>query len=383
MRFFGISGTKMVSARVALYGGLIFLITFFLAVPWASSAQTTNAELSSIVKQIQEAIVRGATEEEIALLQKKLVNAQISQSVEVKITPEYPGPNEDVTVEIISYQTDLQRAKITWESGGKTLATGFGVIKQTIRTKNAGVRTTLAISISTHEGLFISKNVSVTPIELEMHWETSSYTPPFYRGKALPSPKSEIKIVALPNFIDTNKNTVSEKNLVYIWRAQNGTILNQGYGKSYAYTPAPDGIGFERPIDVDVSSLNNTLRSKKRFYIKAFSPLVQFYEDNPLLGVMYDHALLQEVVLLNDEIALRGEPFFFSQTHKNTGKLVYQWAQNGKSIANESGSSIILRKESPSEGSSRINLSVKNSENIFENASRSFMMRYSKTESLF
>lgn len=387
MRFFGISNTKMVSLRIALCGGVVFLVAFFLGAPVIGFAQSSNTELANIVKQIQEAIMRGASEEEIVELQKKLFNAQISQSVEIKITPEYPGPNEDVAVEIISYQTDLQRAKITWESGGKVLATGFGVIKQVIRTKNVGEKISLTVTIKTHEGLYITKNVSILPLDLEMHWEASTYTPPFYRGKALPSPKSEMKVVALPNFTDANKKRISDKELVYTWRAQNGTILNQGYGKTFAYTPAPDGVGFERPIDVDVSSLNNALRAKKRFFIKSFSPAIQLYENNPLLGVMYDHALKQEVALLNDEIAIQGEPFFFSRSQKDAGKLTYQWTQNGKSIPHENGPGIIFRQEtapeSGTDNSSRIDLSIKNSGNIFEGASRSFVVRFIKTQPAF
>lgn len=387
MRFLEISDIKTVSLRILLYGGVVLLVAFFLGAPRPGLAQSTNTELANIVKQIQDAIIRGGSEEEIAELQKKLFNAQVSQSVEIKITPEYPGPNEDVAVEIVSYQTDLQRAKITWESGGKVLTTGFGVVKQAIRTKNIGEKISLAVSIRTYEGLFITKNISVLPLDLEMHWEASTYTPPFYRGKTLPSPQSQIKVVALPNFTDANKKRISDKDLVYVWRSQNGTILNQGYGKTFAYTPAPDGVGFERPVDVEVSSLNSALRAKKRFFIKSFSPVIQLYEDNPLLGVVYEEALKQEVVLSNDEIAVRGEAFFFSRAQKDAGKLTYRWAQNGKGIGNENGPGIIFRQEVDSESeadnSSRIELSIKNPESIFEGASRSFMVRFNKTQPSF
>jgi len=387
MRFFRISTIKTSSAWFALCGGVIFLFAFFFGGSLVGFAQSSNTELANIVKQIQEAIARGGSEEEIAELQKKLFNAQVSQSVEVKVTPEYPGPNEDVTIDIVSYQTDLQRAKITWESGGKVLSSGFGVVKQSIRTKNVGEKISLAITIRTYEGLYITKSVSVLPLDLEMQWEASTYTPPFYRGKALPSPRSEIKVVALPNFTDANKKRVSDKDLVYVWRAQNGTILNQGYGKNFAYTLAPDGVGFERPVDVEVSSLNNALRAKKRFFITSFSPMIQLYEDNPLLGIVYDQTLKQEVVLLNDEIAVRGEPFFFSRAQKDTGKLTYQWAQNGKRVGNETESGIIFRQEvdqeSEADNSSRIDLSIKNLENVFEGAARSFVVRFNKTQPSF
>ena len=387
MRFFRISTIKTSSAWFAFCGGVIFLFAFFFGGSLVGFAQSSNTELANIVKQIQEAIARGGSEEEIAELQYKLFNTQVSQSVEVKVTPEYPGPNEDVTIEIISYQTDLQRAKITWESGGRVLSSGFGVVKQSIRTKNVGEKISLAITIRTYEGLYITKSVSVLPLDLEMQWEASTYSPAFYRGKALPSPRSEIKVVALPNFTDANKKRISDKDLVYVWRAQNGTILNQGYGKNFAYTPAPDGAGFERPIDVEVSSLNNALRAKKRFFITSFSPIIQLYEDNPLLGIVYDQTLKQEVILSNDEIAVRGEPFFFSRAQKDAGKLSYRWTQNGKNIANENGQGVIFRQgvdqEEETSTISRIDLSVKNPESIFEGASRSFTVRFNKTRPSF
>lgn len=376
MKFFGIPGGKNASVRALPYGGILLLAMFFFGAPLLGLAQSTNTELADIVKQIQEAVARGASEEELIELQKKLFNAQVSQSVEIKVTPEFPGPYEDVTIEIVSYQTDLQRAKITWESGGKVLATGTGVTKYSMRTKNVGEKISLAVSIRTYEGLYMTKSISVLPLTMEMHWEASTYTPPFYRGKALPSPQSKIKMVALPNFTDANKKRISDKDLVYVWRAQNGDILNQGYGKVSAYTKTPNGVGFERPVDVEVSSLGNTLRAKKRFSIKSFSPLIQFYENNPLLGIMYSKAIKQELLLADKEVVVRGEPFFFSRSQKDSGELVYSWTQNGKTIQNEGDFSITLRQEAEGSGSSRFDFSVKNPDNVFESRSQSFVVRF-------
>jgi len=372
----GVFKTKMVFKKISFLS--VFLLFLFVSFNNTVFAQTVNAELDAIIKQIQEAVASGASQAEIDALQEKLFNAQISQSVETKITPEYYGPNEDIEIKIISYSTDLRRAKITWSSGGETLSSGTGITTYTTKTKGVGERISLSVTIKTYEGLIFTKNISLVPIDLELQWEASTYTPPFYKGKALPTPKSKIKIVALPGFVDASKKEVSSDTLVYTWRSYNRTVLSEGYGKNSAYTQSPEWVGVERPVYIEVSTLNSSLSSKKRFFIKSYSPIVMLYEESPILGILYNHTLKEKVVLLSDEMVVKGEPFFFSQSLKTSDSLMFEWLQNGNTVLNKNSSSIVLRREGETTGSSRINLSVKNQKNAFEGASRSFMLHFGK-----
>ncbi len=62
-------------------------------------------------------------------------------------------------------------------------------------------------------------------------WQADdSYVPPFYKGKAMPSAESSIKVVALPE-IRNGSTIVSVQNMTYSWQKDyNKDVNDSGYG---------------------------------------------------------------------------------------------------------------------------------------------------------
>jgi hypothetical protein len=61
-------------------------------------------------------------------------------------------------------------------------------------------------------------------------WQANdAYVPPFYKGKALLTEGSDVKIVAMPE-IKSGSGTINPKNLTYSWKKD--------------YTNDPDGSGY-------------------------------------------------------------------------------------------------------------------------------------------
>ncbi len=79
----------------------------------------------------------------------------------------------------------------------------------------------------------VTKDIPITPEDLDIIWQANSYVPPFYEGKALFPPVGTVSFVAMPGFIDSNGNPVNPKKLIYTW-SQDTTVLGDksGYGKN-------------------------------------------------------------------------------------------------------------------------------------------------------
>lgn len=308
------------------------------------------------------------------------VNANsIKQYLDLKVFPQNPGPNETVTISIQSYLTDLNRANITWALNGKVVKKGIGETSFSFQNGPSGQTTRLSISILTNEGDFVTKDLSWSPVGVTILWEADTYTPPFYKGKALMTAQSRVRAIAIPD-TNTGKSALSSGNLVYTWK-KDGSVVSEasGYGKnSFAFVgPKPYG---ETNVRVQASSLSGSTNSEMRVDIPLSTPFVLFYENNPLLGVLYKKPLSPNLTLSKKEFSVSAEPYFFSYEAVENPSSAYVWSLNGQQVHNPSHL-ITLRNESGAVGRSEVSLAAKGARQTFQNASRSLMINFLADES--
>lgn len=158
----------------------------------------------------------------------------VEPTLGIKITPEIPGPFENVTINLTSYSTDLSRALINWSVDGKTSLSGYGRVDFSINSPAVGSQKTINISIVTQTGVSIERTVVIAPQDVDLLWESlDSYVPPFYKGRSLPSREGLIKITAVPSLRNSIGSKLDESDLVYSWSQNYNPIQKfSGYGKS-------------------------------------------------------------------------------------------------------------------------------------------------------
>lgn len=298
----------------------------------------------------------------------------VGEDFTVEIFPESPGPNERVSAEIVSYSFDVNRSSISWIIDGTAKLSGRGEKKFSFSTGNSGSKTTLKVSIVTEKGVPMEKTFTFRPAGLDILWETDTYTPPFYKGKALLSQESTIKITAFPEFI-YNGEKISPSDLVYDWEINSKKRTDMsGYGKrtiSYKLS----SFSREEDIKVTVSSYSKIIIAEKRIKIETIPPKIIFYQENPLEGAQYNKALEKETDLYGGEISVRAESYFFSNS--NLSQLSYQWKMNGNSIETEGRKNIIdFRTGEGIIGSALVDLVVQNPINILQSASSNFRINF-------
>ncbi len=322
----------------------------------------------------------------LALLLMTLVSPQPAQAqtpsldaIAIEMNPPHPSPETSVTVKITSFSTDLNRATISWFEDGKTITSGVGITSVRVTAPSADKSSVIIAAITTAEGSEIKKVITISPVGVNITWESDGYTPPFYRGKANYAHQSYIKFIALPNFSDRNGNPIPASDLVYKWRRDYEVLGNQsGYGKQYVIMPG-NSTGDLVHVGVEVSTKDNSLVGEAYIIIDPTDPTVLLYKESPLYGVMYNHAIGESFNLTEKDTRIKAVPFSFSFGDKMDGNLRYTWLVNNLERQDlASSDTITLTRNEEQEGYSSVLLRITDMGNILQTGERSFTAYFSK-----
>lgn len=297
------------------------------------------------------------------------------QDVTLNISPESPGPFENVSVSLSSFAFDLNKSEIKWVLDGKTSLLGFGKKDFTFKSGDIGSATTLDIIIIRGETQ-INKKIIIRPAGLDLLWQAvDSHTPPFYKGKALPSTEGQVKVVAVPN-IRSNGTRVADKDIVYNWKLNYKTMQSaSGYGNS-SFVFRNDSLNDVEVVRVQASTVKQGATAQGSLSVTPQKPLIAFYENNPLKGINYRQAIQGTIALENPEMSIRAEPYFFSLKGKNMGTLRFKWLVNNEEISTPADpNNIIFRKEENSSGSYQVYLKLENITYLFQDAKKLFTIK--------
>ncbi len=290
-----------------------------------------------------------------------------SGTVTIRTIPSRPGPNQNVSIILESFATNLDRATITWLLNGKIQTDKVGQKTFSFKTGKAGSVSDILIIIKTPEGAVTQESLSIHPASVDLIAEAESYTPPFYRGKALYPFQGTVKVVALPNIVTSSGSTLNPKNLLYSWKVDGHPATSvSGYGKSFiTFTgtiPLKPAV-----ISVEVASLDQTYVAGNSITLTPVQPRVVFYEENPLVGTLYNKSLASSLFLKNEEIKVVAIPYFSETSEREGGKLNYEWRINNNIIPGSSNKSgLAFRQEKGVSGMAAVSLQVSNPAKIFQ-----------------
>jgi hypothetical protein len=293
-----------------------------------------------------------------------LVSAQNFQqagslsNLTINMDPKFPGPFTDVSVSIDSFTENINSATISFRINGVTKQREIGNKDFAFTTKASGDVQNLTITVTTRDGITLSETLTIAPASVSLLWEADTYTPPFYKGKALFTPQSNVKVVALPDLVTPDGRKLNPKELVYTWK-QDGRSLpgSSGYGKQVAIIPS-SLIPRPMTVSVSVDSPGGTLHGESSVRIPIAEPEIVFYENSPVLGVVLARSLGKFFSLEKEEMSLVAIPYFFKGSSRTDALLDYAWKLNGKNIAGERGDMLTVR-QSEFPGTSRVSLTIK------------------------
>ena len=297
-------------------------------------------------------------------------------SVSVSLAPENPAPGEDTTITLSSYGSNLDSVSISWFLNGKKVSSGIGEKSFSTKAPASGLVATVRAVISLPDGV-IEKNVTIRPSVMVLLWQANdSYVPPFYRGKAMPTSGSDIKVVAMPE-IRNKSAAVSSKNMTYAWqRNYNNDVGGSGYGKNF-FIYSNDYLENSDNIGVTASTVDGQFSSTASISVGPSQPQILFYKYDSGMGTLWEQALEDGHKIQGDEVVI-AEPYFISPKEIQSPSLLWSWFINDSQIEILSfrKNTVPLRVENGISGESKLRLQVENKDQILETASKEISIEF-------
>lgn len=204
---------------------------------------------------------------------------------------------------------------------------------------------------------------------VDLVWTADTYKPPLYRGHTLATPQSQIKVTAIVSWPNQDEN-----KLTYRWQ-QNGQNLTRASGlRKNTLSFSAGRAGEVNRVTVMVSSPGGATETSAPLQIRTVDPSLSFYQDEPGLGVNYGLAIGANLTLLQPEIRLVAEPYFFPGADVEGGKIDYRWRLNDQNIVPDSADNRLITFAAPAgaSGESIIALAAESLNNVFQEAAREF-----------
>lgn len=307
-------------------------------------------------------------------------SAATSSDILVNVAPENPAPNENTSITLNSYANNLDSVLISWSIDGKTALSGIGKKIFSLNAPAAGSETSVVATIALPDGS-IDKTIIIRPNVMVLLWQANdSYTPPFYKGKAMPTAESSVKVVAMPEIKSgsgSGLQNVSPKNMTYAWKKDyNNDQTGSGYGRnSFVYTN--DYLDDLNNISVVASTIDQNSSSSSNIDIGTTPPKIVFYKNDPTLGTLWEQALSDGHTIQGDEI-IEAAPYFISPGDIRIPALTWDWSINDSPIdVNGLNKNLLpVKTQAGASGTSKIKLEINNIYKIFENVSKEISVEF-------
>lgn len=367
----------MISIQKKLLVVAIFVF-IVVTIPVMANAQATSTtslspEIQSLYNQALNLINQGGGGVDTNTGLPNGFDEQIS----IKTSPNYPKPNQPMTVYLESYSTDLNKAIITWKRDGTTILEGRGAKQLTITAPDNNESSTISATINKSNGGVLVQNIVLSPSQVEIIYEPFTYTPPFYKGRSLFTSQSAIKFVAVASFFNNAGQRYNASDLIYQWTI-NGQVYESvsGAGKNIFYYQSPL-IQRDMVVGVNVLSPNSNTKAKDEVEISLYNPQVFAYENNPIYGSMFEKAVLNNFLLNRSEVELTAVPFFFNTDSRENINLQYKWLINGEEIQiGPTQGSVIFGNQDDIAGSSQIGIVVNKIDNLLQQSQTSLRINF-------
>lgn len=282
-------------------------------------------------------------------------------SVVMQLDPQNPAPYSKVTIRLISYDMNIDVSTVIWKVNGKEVERGQGIRTFTVTTGATGVSIPVSAAVSDSRGNSVVANINIVPQHITLLWEAiESYVPPFYEGRALPAPGSQVKVVAVP---DTKRDPAT---LSYSWYVSDNFLpTSSGAGKQSAIIPL-DTLTDETSIKVQARSADG-VTMEKTISILPHEVMPLLYPYDEILGTLPSVAFSNRAELVGD-ITLSLEPYYLSTKRGFGSSAAYTWYIDNLPVTPPEQTLLSLKPKENSYGVRTLSITVEHARRILQQA---------------
>jgi hypothetical protein len=309
---------------------------------------------------------------DIAFAQQSIDNMSTAH---IEFTPNYPTPGQTVKAKFVATSIDLDTAFITWSIDGKVIEKSFSAKEISFTAGGVGSVINVSVSAEDGEGSKASVSSQIRVSDVTVVWEGRTYTPPFYKGRALPSPESEITLVTIPKVADSSGRFYSIDELSYVWTTNHRSVPElSGKGKHSVILRNSEPFQ-DLFVNVQVKDPSGEIRVVKNIVIPEANPMLVLYEDDSYVGMRYDRSVERELSIYNREATLVAEPYYMSVTTRTDPILEYAWSIDGTENTTP-GSLSFSPGEGAGEGTTYLSLIIKSTKHWLQNGRSDVTINY-------
>lgn len=313
----------------------------------------------------------------LAVLLGTFARAQlVPEALSLIASPASPSPGQTVTVQASTPTFDKNTAFFSWAVDGKARAdlSGAGKDSVTFVAGTVGTQTRVSVVVTRSGGEGGSASLNLIVSDLSLPWFAETYTPKWYKGKALPVANSVVRVVAIPQII-LGVGTVRPQDLIYKWDLDDQEGALSGIGQQVFRVKVSDLPGVSHRVRVLVEDQGKRVqKSGELFIVPAAGPRVMIYPASPLGGLNPRVAASLIPANKRELMDFSAEPFFFSVVTRKL--LSYQWSVGGSEVggAPASPNIITLNTEGLPAGEVPVSVSVDDQDEVVPPAVRSFSL---------
>ncbi len=287
----------------------------------------------------------------LALMFPLMTSAQLinPDTFSVSVSPQYLAPYGQAIISPLSSSLDIVNAVMTvtvngtqtYKGSARPVAVSLGA---------AGSLASIKVTMTSNGSTF-TKTLALRPQDVVLIAEPIASAPPLYRGKALVPLEGVTRVVAIANLRGAGGKSIAPAALSYDWFVDSTEIYNSsGIGKDTLNVASP--LQYRaRSVTVKIQSQDGSVSGGASLSLEPEEPTVRLYESDPLLGILFDHAVSDALSVASSEKSLYAAPYSFPTS---TGLPVLQWFLNGSSA--QRGSVITLRPTGSGSGSASLSL---------------------------
>ncbi|MBA3789483.1 hypothetical protein H0X32_03815 [Patescibacteria group bacterium] len=279
------------------------------------------------------------------------VRAQVAGTnpISLDIQPQYPAPYQNVTLTPSSSVFDVAAASISITVNGTAFYKGSGGSAVTIPMGGPGSTANISVS-AIAGGQTYHAQLVIRPADVALVVEPLSTAHPFYEGHGLVSSNGRVRLIAIPDLRSSSGKAISPSTLEYTWKLGDQILeSDSGIGKSVLNANAPQQYR-DANVSVTVTDPASSAVAQTQTTISPIAPLVRIYENDPLLGPLYDNALSGNITMSGTENTYRGVPYYFSSLPS------IGWGVN--SVQSGSASDITVRATGNGQGTAVVNFAA-------------------------
>lgn len=219
--------------------------------------------------------------------------------------------------------------------------------------------------------------VSIPLGTTDLLWQGETYTPPFYLGRPLWGGQSRVTIVAIPHVRSQSGGEVSPSSLIYKWD-RNGERLDGASGlgqRSIAFNDTVLSKSAEIKVTVYLSD-GQTLAASGSINLNPIAPKLVVVEENPLLGLLLNNAVVGTYTLAGKEVTFAALPLFAPVASRLTPTEVYTWRTEAGDV--RAGSSVTYRVPDGTNGTSQVTVKAENKNTLMQASDKTFLVQFGK-----